>query len=175
MCLPTILNAIERIKAVHPQCTFSIIVAKPRLKSVIQRCLLDHPDLKCDLIEHNIQDHLKQCHLAIVINNSMTVPLTLMTTPMIVVHRESWFSKVLSTKINKVKHFALPNRIANKTIVPELLQDKMHANQISKHALKLLENPKNTQSVIRLLENIRKNLSKVHEKPLPTLIKSLLS
>ena len=60
---------------------------------------------------------------------------------MIVVHREPWFSKMLSTRTNKLKHFALPNRIANKTIVPELIQDTMHANHISKQALKLLENP----------------------------------
>ena len=81
MCLPTILEAIEQIKVIRPRCIFSIIVAKPILKSVIQRCLLDHPDLNCILIENDIQDHLKQCHLAVVTNNSMTVPLTLMTTP----------------------------------------------------------------------------------------------
>jgi lipid-A-disaccharide synthase len=81
--------------------------------------------------------------LIIMASGTATLEAAFMLAPMIVIYKVSGISfMVMSRLVNPdVKSTTLPNIIAGKMIVPELLQDKASAENISAIAIRILKNP----------------------------------
>jgi lipid-A-disaccharide synthase len=78
----------------------------------------------------NSQEVLKSADLAIITSGTATLEALLMQTPCITVYKTGWLSFKIIKPLLNIKYFSLPNLLANKELLPELLQDKVTPENI---------------------------------------------
>jgi lipid-A-disaccharide synthase len=109
------------------------------------------------IVDEYIYDVLNICDLIITASGTATLEAAIMNTPMIIVYKVSFLSYLVGRLLVKVKNIGLVNLIAEKRIVPELIQGQASPVNIFNETSKMLKNP-------RLLSTIRGELEKVKEK-----------
>lgn len=83
---------------------------------------------------------LRKAKLAIVKSGTSTLEVCLYNVPQIVCYKTSWLTYQLAKRVVKVPFIALPNLIAGKEIVPELIQQDMNPQRIEEQISRLLTN-----------------------------------
>ena len=95
--------------------------------------------LKIHRIEGSAYNALAAADFAIVASGTATIEAALLGTPMVVVYRVSPVSAFLARPLIRTKFFAMPNLIAGRQVVPELIQDAFTADAVEKEARRLIE------------------------------------
>ena len=78
----------------------------------------------------NSQEVLKSADLAIITSGTATLEALLMQTPCVTVYKTGWLSLKIIKPLLNIKYFSLPNLLANKQLLPELLQDEVTPENI---------------------------------------------
>lgn len=97
------------------------------------------PDLKILRIEGQPYDALSAADCAIVASGTATIEAALLGTPMVVVYRVSPISAFLARPLIRTPYFAMPNLIASRRIVPELIQDDFTPQAVEIETRRLIE------------------------------------
>ena len=86
------------------------------------------------------QSHVRmqQADLVLVASGTAALELALVGVPMVVVYKLSTISYFIASRLVKSQFISLPNIIANKSLVPELIQNKANAENIATQALTIL-------------------------------------
>jgi lipid-A-disaccharide synthase len=92
---------------------------------------------------------------AIAVSGTVTLEAALAGTPIVIIYRMSGLSYQVGRILIKVPFVGLPNLIAGREIVPELLQDAASPQNIAGHLLPFLENPAKRQAVSDDLKTVR--------------------
>jgi len=104
--------------------------------------------LKVCVVEGETYDALAAADASIVSSGTATVEAALLDAPMVVVYRVSPFTATLAKPLVRTSFFAMVNLIAEKKIVPELVQDDFTPDRVASEVLQLLQEP-NTRSRMR--------------------------
>jgi lipid-A-disaccharide synthase len=96
--------------------------------------------------------------LALVASGTATVETALLGTPMVVVYRLSPLTYALGRRFVNVPHYAMPNLIAGRRIVPELIQGDFTPERVSQEALRLLEDEEAAALMRQGLLEVRQKL-----------------
>ena len=84
---------------------------------------------------------MRAATLTLITSGTATLEGACIGTPMIILYRTSWFNWQLINALTPLENSGLPNLIAGKRIVPELLQDALTPDTLTEHILDLLQNP----------------------------------
>jgi lipid-A-disaccharide synthase len=109
------------------------------------------------LVDEHIYDMLNICDIIITASGTATLEAAIMNTPMVIVYKVSFLSYLVGWLLVKVKNIGLVNLIAERRIVPELIQGQASPVNIFNETSKMLQNP-------HLLSTIKGELEKVREK-----------
>jgi len=127
--------------------------------------LADNLDISSKEIPENIiiessnpRRALEAADMAIVASGTSTLEATIYKTPMVIIYKMNIISWILSKILVKSKYAGMPNLIANKMIVPELLQSKLTADSISKEAIKIMESESRQKSILADLQTVKESL-----------------
>ena len=115
-------------------------------------------ELKARFIENDTYNALAAADLAIVSSGTATVEAALLGKPMIVVYRLSPLTARLAKPLVRTKNFSMVNLIADRVVVPELIQDEFTPRCLSDEAVKLLDGSEKG-SLVR--EEMAKGLAEV--------------
>ena len=124
-------------------------VNRDREKQV--RDLVDALEVKLSvtIVRGRSRDVMAASDVVLLASGTATLEAMLLKKPMVVGYRLSGFSYALLSKLVKVPHVALPNLLAKRQLVPELLQDDATAESLGAAVLERLEN---TKERVRLKE-----------------------
>ncbi len=103
-------------------------------------------------------DALAAATVAIVASGTATVETALLGTPMVVVYRVGLLTEMMIRTFARTAHVAMPNLIAGRAIVPELLQKDCSPARISTEALRLTNSPEAREEMQRGLAEVRSAL-----------------
>ena len=152
--LPVMLESARLIKAEISDCQFILPVAH-----TIPRDMF--PDLS-PLVEvtdgTEVYNVMSVCDLMIVASGTATLEAAYMLTPMIVIYKVGIVSWVVGNILVRLKTSALPNIVASKMIVPELLQRKAEPRAISQIALRMMQNRRELEAQKVELQKVRERL-----------------
>lgn len=95
---------------------------------------------------------------AIVSSGTATVEAALLDAPMVVIYRVSPLTATLAKPLVRTSHFAMVNLIAQKQVVPELVQDDFTPEKVASEVLHLLQNPQARASLRMGLADVRARL-----------------
>ncbi len=98
--------------------------------------------LNLKIVSEDRYNMMAACDIVIAASGTVTLELLLLNTPMVVAYKLSPHTYMLGKLLVKVNYFSLVNLIANKAIVPELLQDEANPERISGELLKLMHDEK---------------------------------
>jgi lipid-A-disaccharide synthase len=107
------------------------------------------PGLNVHRIEDCAYDALAAADCAIVASGTATIEAALLGAPMVVVYRVSALSAFLARPLIRTRFFAMPNVIAGKQVVPELIQGDFTAGAVQNTAKQLIES-ENARTKMRL-------------------------
>jgi len=95
--------------------------------------------------------------VAFIASGTATLEASIMRTPMVIVYKVSPISYIFGKFLIHVRNVGLVNLVADKEIVPELIQGDATAENLAKEGIAILEN-----RVVR--ERIKADLSRVNKK-----------
>lgn len=143
----------------HPTLRFILPCAKPSFKTQFEAMI---QDLGCEipvtLLEGQSHLALQAADLALVTSGTATLETFLYDKPMVVVYRMTPFNWWLAQRLVSVKHCAIPNLLADETIVPELLQDDATPAACAAALSAWLEHPDRVKTLRQRYESLRRDL-----------------
>ena len=133
--LPILINSAEIINKDNNY-KFTIALHDTSLLAWCQK-IISKKKLNIDIAIAQTYEVLRQAKLAIVTSGTATLEAALIGVPMIVVYKMSFINYAIISSLVHTQYYSLPNIIANKLLVPELIQANANANSIS-HVAKIL-------------------------------------
>lgn len=97
--------------------------------------------------------------VGIVASGTATLDCALAGLPSVVVYRMQPLTYLLARRLVRVDHIALPNLVAGRRLLPELVQDACRPERIAEEAGRLLDDPPVREGMRRALADIRGRLS----------------
>jgi lipid-A-disaccharide synthase len=110
-------------------------------------------------------DALRHARAAVVASGTASVEAALIGTPMVVVYRLSGLTWKLGRRLVKLDHFAMPNLIAGRSIVPELIQDDFTAENVVRELRKIIPDGPDRRRMVADLAEVRAKLKPVGVPP----------
>ena len=110
------------------------------------------------VVESDTYNALAAADAAIVSSGTATVETALLNVPMTVVYRVSPLTATLAKPLVRTPYFAMVNLIAEKRVVPELVQDDFTPERVAAETLNLLKEPNAREAQRRGLEEVRARL-----------------
>ena len=110
-------------------------------------------------IEGRAPELLAAADAAIVASGTATLQAALAQTPMVVVYRVNWLSWLIGRMLVRVPFVSLPNLLAGRELVPELLQSECTPEKIAAAAAPLLDGAPERTRQLQGMANIREQLT----------------
>ena len=161
--LPIIVESAQQIAQQKPNAQFVIPIAST-LKEEDILPYFDGIELDMRVISHRAHDIMDICDVVITVSGTVTLELALMKTPMVVINKISKLSYFFVSRMLKIEHIALCNIVADKRVVPELIQNDAEADKISGKIIGLLDNDIEKNTIIKDLNKIKEKLSNEESK-----------
>ncbi|HKN25506.1 MAG TPA: lipid-A-disaccharide synthase [Candidatus Acidoferrum sp.] len=153
--LPVLQEACARIHAKTPV-QFVVAAAHPRDVPLLKTGW--PATLKPCVVEGETYNALASADASIVSSGTATVEAALLDAPMVVVYRVSPLTATLAKALVRTPYFAMVNLIAEKKVVPELVQNDFTPDQVSAEILQLLQDPNTRRTMRTGLAEVRKRL-----------------
>lgn len=132
-------------------------------KAAIYQAIKDEvaPDLPVKLLIGQARKTLQAADAVLIASGTATLEAMLAKTPMVVAYRANWLTYQIASRMVKVDHFSLPNLLAKRALVPELLQDAVTAQALDAALTPLFGDVgvATQQTFIELHQQIRQNAS----------------
>src|SRR5262250_1429714 len=116
------------------------------------------PGLTVRVVEGETYNALAAANAAIVSSGTATVETALLNVPMVVIYRVSPLTATLAKPLVRTPYFAMVNLIAEKRVVPELVQDDFTPERVARETLQLLQDPNARNSQRAGLAEVRRRL-----------------
>lgn len=149
-------DTVKRLKARHPDLQFCISQA-PNLSDEVYNKYLGDCDIK--VIKGENQALLSVSDALILASGTVALEACLYKTPMIIAYRGPKLFYLIYLLVRCIKRVSLPNIIADKSIVPEIIQDKATPANITYEIEELLYNQQKREENIKQLGQVKEMLS----------------
>ena len=150
--LPVMLEVAAGIRQTLPDCQFIL----PLAPSIEPASLPKMPFVK--IATGAVYEAMRASDLMLITSGTATLEAACLGTPMIVVYKMSRLSWHILRTIVKLDLSGLPNVIAGREVVPELLQDAVESARITPIALELLQDARKRETQLEVLRNVCQQL-----------------
>ena len=120
---PAFLAAARLLWQQNPQLRFVMPAANTAREVELKVLLAQQPDLPVTLVCGHSRETMAAADAVLLASGTATLEAALIKRPMVVTYRMAAFSWWLVTRLVKISFAALPNVLAGRSVVPELLQD----------------------------------------------------
>ena len=166
--LPVIIGAVKKIRNLHPDAEFLLPLASTLTIKDLEKNGY-RKSLPIKIIKSHTYDFMNICDAIIVASGTATLEVAITNTPMTIIYKTASLNYFIGKQLIKIPFIGLPNLIAKKNIIPELIQDEANPENISHIIHKILTNTnyrntmkKNLHTVKAMLqEKNHKNLTKI--------------
>src|SRR5689334_6997027 len=110
-------------------------------------------------LETDARTTLKMARAAMVASGTATVEAALLGTPFVMVYRVASLTWKMGRRMVKVPFFAMPNLIAGRKVVPELVQAEFTAERLASEMRKIIVDGPERQEMLNGLAEVRAKLA----------------
>ncbi|RLA56410.1 MAG: lipid-A-disaccharide synthase [Gammaproteobacteria bacterium] len=122
MLAPVFLQVADILWQRDRRLSFVIPAANDLRRSELMRLLQEYPQLPVTLLSGQSREAMAAADAILLASGTATLEAALLKRPMVVAYRVAALSWFLLSRMLKTEHVALPNVLAGKALVPELLQ-----------------------------------------------------
>ncbi|MGR8933494.1 MAG: lipid-A-disaccharide synthase [Gammaproteobacteria bacterium] len=155
--LPEMLRAAEIVEQTLPKTQFLLPQADSISDELLQRYLQTSP-LEMRVIKHQPYDVMQCCDAIMTASGTATLEVALLTVPMVIAYKLAAATYILGRLLVKTPFIGLPNIIAGKSIVRELIQQEASAEKLAAETIKMLTDGDYAAKMRADLKKVKENL-----------------
>ena len=157
--LQPFLDGAHLFSRAKPEARFVLCVAREAQVDQVRRYLADLPDpLPCSVVCGLAHQVLTAANLAIVASGTASLEALLCKTPMVVGYRLAPLSYHIIRRMVKIPRIAMPNILAGRELVPELIQEAVAPQAISRALLEWLDVAEKRDNFLDVSRDIHQGL-----------------
>jgi lipid-A-disaccharide synthase len=159
--LPPMLVAAKRLSAAGVARRFALGLAPAVDVAAVGRLVksaIDEGGPRVDVFERRTYEVMAAADVVLISSGTATLEAALLGAPMVVCYRVSRVTEAVVRLLVKVRWCSLPNLIANRGVVPEVLQDELTGQRLAGEALRLIEDPAAASAQRAAFEQVRAQL-----------------
>lgn len=145
------------LEAVKAECRYQIVIAGMKNHQGLYESILARSGTCARVVYDHTYDLLHQSRYALVTSGTATLETALFGVPLVVCYKGNWMSYWIARQLIKVKYISLVNLIADKKIVPEMIQGDCRPETVHA-ALKDLMDRRVRERVLYSLRELQKAL-----------------
>ena len=130
-----------------PSLQFIIPAANPDRYRQLHIAMNDYVDFPIELIHGHSHEAMAAADVVLLASGTVTLEALLLKKPMVVAYKLAPLSHLILSWLIKSPWISLPNLLAQKMLVPELIQDKATPEALSNAVMNYFENPEESQSL----------------------------
>ena len=135
--LPIMLEAVGIIREALPQADF-VLQKAPTIDRNLLQGIITQSGEKVKIVEGDSYDVMGTADVALATSGTVTLEAALCGLPTVICYTASPLSMAIAKRVVTVKFIGLPNILADKEILPELIQEKMTSGNMAKAVLHFL-------------------------------------
>jgi len=132
------LDAATRLRALRPGIRFVLPCASPERREQLEQMLVGR-DLPLTLLDGRSHDALAACDAVLIASGTATLEALLYKRPMVVAYKVAPLTYRVLKRLVTSRYISLPNLLAERLLVPELIQDAATAEALAQVVAPLLE------------------------------------
>lgn len=133
------VQTAKRIYAENPNARFLVPLITRQTREIFELAIFHEPEqLPIDLLFGHAHDAMEAADVVIVASGTATLEAALLKKPMVITYRMPNLSWQLLKRMRLQPYVGLPNILAGKFVVPELLQHDANAENLAQTTLKLM-------------------------------------
>jgi lipid-A-disaccharide synthase len=153
LILPVMADAAERlVRRGDVQCALAL--ADTLSKADIAATMRGRA-LAATVVEADTYDLVHASEVALVASGTATLEIALLERPMVIVYRMTPLTFALARRLVSVPFIGMPNLIAGRTVVPELIQGDATGVRLAAEATRLLDDPALRATTTQALAGLR--------------------
>ena len=133
------LDAADRLRSMRPGIRFIVPCASPERRAQLEQMLAGR-DLPLSLLDGRSHEALAACNAVLIASGTATLEALLFKRPMVVAYSVAPLTFRILKRMVKSPYVSLPNLLAQRLLVPELLQDAATPDAMSQLLSPLLDN-----------------------------------
>lgn len=119
---PTFFAAMALMQQREPALRFVVPAATPALRALLQPMAAQYPQLAVTLVEGHAQRAMTAADAILVKSGTVTLEAALLKKPMVISYKVPWLTAQIMRRQGYLPYVGLPNILAGRFVVPELLQ-----------------------------------------------------
>ena len=156
--LPVLLRTAERLRRRRPALEFLVPLAPSAPESAVRDAIRDSALERIHVHAGDFPDVLHACAAGAVASGTASLDAATVGLPMVVIYRMNPISHWIGKRLIQVDHIAMPNLIAGRRVVPELLQDECNPTRIAAEVERYLADEAHAESVRTALRAVLRKL-----------------
>ncbi|MCQ8103141.1 lipid-A-disaccharide synthase [Methylomonas sp. SURF-2] len=152
--LPVMLEAVALLAKRFPELQFLLPQADSVSDEVMQSYLRDFA-VPVKIVKQQAYDAIQCCNAVMTTSGTASLEIALLQVPMLIAYRLSPFTYWLGKQLVHIPYIGLPNIIAGKAIVKELIQDAVSAENLAAEIESLLFDTDYRHSVLTELRRVK--------------------
>lgn len=156
--LPPMLDAVERLRGAHPELQVLLPLAPGLSRDWVAEQAGCGTERGIRLHAGDWPEILSVCEAGVVASGTASLEAAVEGLPIVVVYKMSPLSYALGRTLVRLDDVALPNLVAGRRIVPELIQRECSGERIAEALARYLDRPGEAESVRRALGEVRSKL-----------------
>jgi len=145
--LPPLLRGVANIARIYPKAQWLLPLAPGISRDFLAACRRGIPDVPLiHIIENATYTAMRAANLMLVTSGTATLEAACIGTPMLILFRTSALNWHIIKTLSPLERSGLPNLIAGRDIVPELLQTELTPETLTTHVLELLQHPEKREA-----------------------------
>lgn len=150
------VQTAKRIYAEHPNAIFLVPLITCETRQIFELAIYsEHEQLPIQILFGHAHDAMEAADVVIVASGTATLEAALLKKPMVITYRMSKLSWQLLKRMRLQPYVGLPNILAGKLVVPELLQDDATPDKLAEAALTMIADANK-------LAEIKKEFTDIH-------------
>ncbi|MEE4249958.1 MAG: lipid-A-disaccharide synthase [Alcanivoracaceae bacterium] len=157
---PTFLQVIDRLAASRPALHFVVPAANPARRQQIDAALGDLPRPYLTVLDGQSREAMAASDLVLLASGTATLEALLVKRPMVIAYRVGWITYWIARSLAVTDIVGLPNLLAGRTVVPEVIQGNMTADNLVAELEQWLDSPQRAAALVECFDQIHQQLSR---------------
>ena len=158
--MPELIDTAEILSRRYPHIQFVIPLANT-IKEADIWPYLDGTNLPIMLIKRNSNLAMSAANVLIGSSGTVTLEAAVLGVPMVIIYKMNALTYALAKRLIKIKYIGLPNLLAQKLILPELIQDQANSQAIAHEACRFIDDEQYFTKTQRELEKVVDSLGQI--------------
>ena len=133
------LKSVEQlIKLTNKEISILIPAANSERLEQLTNICNNYDSLSCSLFDGDSHNLMRQSDIVLLASGTTALEAMLLKKPMVVAYKLHWLTYLVAKPFIKTKYVSIPNLLAKKMLVPELLQDQATSDSIAEALKKII-------------------------------------